>query len=404
MPDLSLPLHTQLAWALVSATAIPIIWILALYCRRIATVVSTIRSQTARDAAAAKEPSPIKEWPGVSVIVYSAGESTALQSMLPSVLLQDYPGPMEVIVVNDGRNEAVKDVVTLLRNYHNNLYVTFTPEESRNLSRKKLSLTLGIKAARYDYVVLTEERAKLPGNQWLRLMAQPMVEDPSTEMVIGYSAPSYDNDEAIGSRYRSFDLAAEGIAYLSSAINGHPWRGTSFNLAYRKSLFFANKGFGHSLNLQTGDDDIFVSEVATADNCVVELSPNSQVTVAVDSPRTFHSQEREARAFSAHRIPQRPSAFFAISSIMMWLWIALAIAAIAFDWQNWQILVAVGVSACILWIPVIALWYMALHRLQAHKALLTIPEMLLRRPFTNLHYRQYARRHRSQNYTWRSKS
>lgn len=399
MPELSSQLHTLLVCILLGASLLPVVWLLAFYCPRVASVTKAVRRQASAISSGEESESP-SELPGVSVIVYSAGEASSLERLLPTILEQEYPGPIEIIVVNDGRNEAVKDVVTLLRNRHRNLHLTFTPEESRNLSRKKLSLTLGIKAARYDNVVFTEERAQLPGKLWLRHITGPLVASPDTQIVIGYSTPLYENDSERGARYRSFDHAAEGVTYLSSALRGHPWRGTSFNLAYRKDLFFRNKGFGHSLNLQTGDDDIFISEVATGHNCATVLLPESQVIVTTGKPRHRHRNERTLRAFSAQRIASRPRLFFGTSSTMMWLWVVLSAMAIAIGWPHWWPMAAVGVSGCILWIPVLLTWHSALRALQAHPLLLTIPGMLLRRPLTNMRYRRIAHLHRQQNYTW----
>ena len=58
-------------------------------------------------------------------------------------------------MVNEGESADVRDAVSMLRASHPNLYLTFTPEGVVNLSRKKLGITLGIKAARYDIAVLT---------------------------------------------------------------------------------------------------------------------------------------------------------------------------------------------------------------------------------------------------------
>ena len=368
-------------------------------------VTRTIRRQANRDITTAEtQTQQQREWPGVSVVVYSAGEASALERLLPSILEQEYPGEMEIIVVNDGRNEAVKDCVTLLRNRHRNIYITYTPEESRNLSRKKLSITLGIKAARHEVMVITEERAQLPDKHWLRNMVTPMASDPSIEIVTGYSTPDHKTDRQRGARYRSFDHAANGVAYLSDALARHPWRGTSFNLAYRKDTFFRNKGFGHSLSLQTGDDDIFVSEVATATNCAVEIAPGSQITVTAPDTRRYHRHERTARAFSARHIKRRPRMFFGLSSAMMWLWLILSAGAIAIGWPEWWPAAIVAGTACLLWIPVMIVWHSALRALNARRLLLTVPGMLLRRPFTNLRYRRRAYRNRHQNYTWSAPS
>ena len=51
-------------------------------------------------------------------------------------------------MVNEGESAAVTDVVSTMQLTHRNLYLTCTPDGVRNLSRKKLAITLGIKATR----------------------------------------------------------------------------------------------------------------------------------------------------------------------------------------------------------------------------------------------------------------
>jgi hypothetical protein len=57
--------------------------------------------------------------------------------------------------------------------------------------------------------------------------------------------------------------------------------GIGRNMAYRKELFFSRKGFSSHLNLQRGDDDLFVNEVAHRDNTRVES--DAQATTRIMS-------------------------------------------------------------------------------------------------------------------------
>ncbi len=199
------------------------------------------------------------DYPAVSVIIYSAGDPVMLDRLITEVFAQDYPAEMEVIVVNDGKIAEIKDVVTRQQVRHRNLYVTFTPLEARNLSRRKLALTLGIKAARNEVVVLTDDCCLPASDWWLRLMMYPFAQ-PSTEMVVGHAAVEGDN--GFGGACRRFTMGADAVEYMSAVQSGRPYRATGHNLAYRRDLFFNNKGFSRSLNLHDGDDDIFVNEVA----------------------------------------------------------------------------------------------------------------------------------------------
>jgi hypothetical protein len=51
--------------------------------------------------------------------------------------------------------------------------------------------------------------------------------------------------------------------------------GVGRNLAYRKSLFFKNKGFASHYHIESGDDDLFISQAANKTNVSVEISHES---------------------------------------------------------------------------------------------------------------------------------
>ena len=137
MPMNLLPENIDLnltVWALMAAAAIPMIWLLVFYTRRVAS-----------------------------------GNADDLGRLLESLFSQQYGGQMEVIVVNDGKNEEIKDVVTRMKYLRrlDNLYITFTPPVVRNISPRKLSVTLGAKAAHHPLLVMVDEQAQLPSDLWL---------------------------------------------------------------------------------------------------------------------------------------------------------------------------------------------------------------------------------------------
>lgn len=96
-----------------------------------------------------------KELPPLSVIICARNESANLRQFLPAILEQDYP-QFEVIVINDGSTDESEEVLSTFEEKYQHLYHSFTPESARYISRKKLALTLGIKASKYDWLVFTE--------------------------------------------------------------------------------------------------------------------------------------------------------------------------------------------------------------------------------------------------------
>ncbi len=147
------------------------------------------------------------------------------------------------------------------------------PDSSRYISRKKLAATLGIKASKYDWLVFTEANCCPQSNQWLRLLARNFTS--RTQVVLGYSG--YERGKGWLHKRVAFDNLFTSMRYLGFALAGSPYMGIGRNLAYRKELFYEHKGFSAHLNLQRGDDDLFVNHVATAENTRVETDANATV-------------------------------------------------------------------------------------------------------------------------------
>ena len=213
-----------------------------------------------------------QELPPVSVIICAHDEVENLRNNLNSVLEQDYP-LYEVIVINDGNTDESKDYLTLLEEKYPHLYHSFIPESSRYISRKKLAATLGIKASKYDWIVFTDADCRPQSNQWLRLLARNFTS--RTQVVLGYSG--YERGKGWLHKQVSFDNLFTSMRYLGFALAGSPYMGIGRNLAYRKELFYRHKGFAAHLNLQRGDDDLFINHVATSGNTRVETDADATV-------------------------------------------------------------------------------------------------------------------------------
>lgn len=205
--------------------------------------------------------------PPVSIIIYAKNESVNLQENLPAILNQDYP-EFQVIVVNDGSTDESDDILKAFELKYKNLYHTFIPEEAKYVSRKKLAMTVGIKAAKYDYLLFIEANCHPQGSQWISSMMSTY--EPQTDIVIGFA--SYIESKGFFHKLVGYDNLLSGMRMMSSALCRRPFTATGSNLSYRKSLFFDNKGFSDSLELHAGEDDLFVNETATSTNTEVLLN------------------------------------------------------------------------------------------------------------------------------------
>ena len=213
-----------------------------------------------------------RELPPLSVVICARNESENLRRNLPAILKQDYPD-FEVIVINDGSTDESEDLLSELEEEYPNLYHSFTPDSARYISRKKLALTLGIKASKYDWLVFTEADCTPVSDKWLRRIARNFT--PSTDIVLGYSG--YERGKGWLHKRVSFDSLFTSLRYLGFALAGKPYMGIGRNLAYRKELFFKVKGFSTHLNMQRGEDDLFINQIANENNTRVETSPDSVI-------------------------------------------------------------------------------------------------------------------------------
>lgn len=334
---------------------------------------------------------------GASIIVYSVDEADRLAELLPQLLTQQYAGPMEVIVVNEGDSRQVRDIVESLQTTHHNLYLTHTPDGARSLSRKKLAITLGIKAARYDVAVLTEAQAVINSTQWLARIMRHFSDD--TQIVFGYAAANPDEDHTFGARARAFDVALGDIEWLSAAIGGHPRRGTSFNIAYRRELFFAAKGFSHSLNLRHGDDDIFINRIARGVTTAVELSDTSVVKVPGINSRGAVRQQRAVRRFTERFIHPRRRLMMRLSGILYTAGAILPVVALALPPFTTHLGIAVAV-AILCWYPIGLIWLRPIRAIGARHMSLSLPWLAATRPIRLAIQYVYSRLNRGKQYTW----
>lgn len=334
----------------------------------------------------------------VSVIVYCDDNPFSLENLLRVLMSQRYSSPFEVIIVNDGSSEAVKDLFNKLSQSHHNLYQTFIPSEAHNLSRRKLAMTLGIKAARNRHVLFLNASSSILSLDWLAAMGRHFAQ--GKDVVIGYAVYDKENDMSLGKRVRSFDTAADAVAYLSSALSGKPYRGHLENMGLNRDLFFGRKGFSGSLNLHNGIDDIFINEIATADNTGVELSENSIVILKGDKPSRLHRRWKWSHRFTGKYVSKRSRRVFGFSSLLLWLGTISAIAASVISLPNLVPGIALSALGLIMWVVIATTWRKAIVALGGRHLLLTLPWFIMTRPAYNLYYRIVEHRHRHENFTW----
>jgi cellulose synthase/poly-beta-1,6-N-acetylglucosamine synthase-like glycosyltransferase len=215
-----------------------------------------------------KDPGPVP----VSVIVCAHDEEENLRQLIPQLLLQEHP-QFEVIIVNDRSNDGTFDYLREEMPKHSKLRVVTVDRTPPHVNGKKYAITLGVKAAAFEWVLLTDADCRPNTNRWISSMSQHF-QQPS-EFVVGMS--SYIKQPGFLNLFIRFETLITSLQYISFALLRNPYMGVGRNLAYKKSLFLEKKGFNNFLNITGGDDDLFVNQHSNSTNTAVEFNPEAHV-------------------------------------------------------------------------------------------------------------------------------
>ncbi|MDB5135825.1 MAG: glycosyltransferase [Mucilaginibacter sp.] len=206
----------------------------------------------------------------VSVIISARNEEKKLVENLPLFLEQNYPD-FEVVVINDCSVDDSEQVLKDIQQQYPHLKIVTVTENDRFKTGKKFALTMGIKAAKNEYLLFTDADCKPASANWITRMAANFSD--TAEIVLGYS-PYYKTNNFLNAFIR-FETLKTAINYLSTALAGNPYMGIGRNLGYTKTLFFKNKGFASHMHVMSGDDDLFVNQNADTNNTVIEIHPEA---------------------------------------------------------------------------------------------------------------------------------
>jgi poly-beta-1,6-N-acetyl-D-glucosamine synthase len=216
---------------------------------------------------------PIKQdcgKPPVSVIICARNEAANLTRFLPVVLEQDYPD-FEVVLVNDCSEDRTDEIIGEFLLKYKNLKVSSITRDPKFTHNKKFAQFIGIKAAANDLLVFTDADCHPESDKWLSALVSNF--DKDTKIVLGYGG--YIREKGLVNMYIRSDSMFIAMQYLGMALKRIPYMGVGRNLAYRRQLFFSNKGFGEHNHVISGDDDLFVNSVATKQNTKIEISNGS---------------------------------------------------------------------------------------------------------------------------------
>lgn len=305
--------------------------------RKVATYANRCAVKEAEEVSIQPQEDTLEETPSlpkVSVVVYVHRDEEALSDYLDLILGQDYP-VLEVVLVCDASAEATAMISERFENV-DNLHITFVPPGSHNLSRRKLAQTIGIKAAKGDIVLLTSTSVLPYSTAWVSQMVRPLIKDSALAVVLGYVHPVSEDFSGPGKWYRQFDHLIDTVSWMDAALNDDAFRGDGYNMAFRRRLFFENKGYAATLPLMDGDDDIFIRELSRYGKVKLQLTPSSIIDSHWgDQTDRRHLDLKDRRMFTRHYLPRSPFLRQGLMSSAQWTMLVLALLGIAAGLAGW---------------------------------------------------------------------
>lgn len=208
----------------------------------------------------------------VSVIVCARDAQEYLIDLVPTLLSQDYPD-YEIVIVNDCSQDNTEEYLKDMARNNPKISLVNLTQSLNFFHGKKFPLSMGIKSAKHDLLLLTDADCLPNTNQWIKEMVGTYRKD--TEIVVGYG-PYFERKGLLNKLIR-FDTLYIAMQYMSLALAKKPYMGVGRNLSYRKNTFIKNKGFTSHYNIPSGDDDLFISQVANKKNTRVAIDAINRI-------------------------------------------------------------------------------------------------------------------------------
>jgi glycosyltransferase involved in cell wall biosynthesis len=271
----------------------------------------------------------------ISVIVCAKNEAENVAKFIPMLAEQDYPD-FELVLIDDASSDNTLELFEAFEKQYSNIKVVKVENNEAFWGNKKFALTLGIKAAKHEYLLFTDADCRPDSNQWIREMSSCFTIEKT--IVLGYGA--YEKLPGFLNKLIRFETMLTAVQYFSWAKSGHPFMGVGRNLGYKREEWLNVRGFMDHMKIRSGDDDLFINQAATGKNITVCYAPDS---FTHSEPKTsfkeWFTQKRRHVSTSGHykSFDKMQLGVFYTSQL---LFILLAVVLLAFQYQ-WMIVAGI---------------------------------------------------------------
>ena len=209
----------------------------------------------------------------VSIVVYTRNQAYLLKEKLFSLLEQEYPD-YEVIVVNHASQDETRFVLKVYMETYKNLKIVDIDEDVNVFQGRKYPLSIGIKCAKNDIIILTDTESTPESYHWVEEMESRFTK--GIDIVLGYV--NRESEKKVLNGFSQYTYVKEAASYMGFALMKIPYMGNGKNLACRRSFFFEKKGFINHYAISEGYDVLFVNQNSTSSNTSISVHEDSFVS------------------------------------------------------------------------------------------------------------------------------
>lgn len=265
----------------------------------------------------------------ISVIVCAKNEEENVINFIPLLAEQNYPD-FEIVLIDDASNDNTLAIFEDFEKQYPNVRLVKVQNNEAFWGNKKYALTLGIKAAKKEYLLFTDADCYPTSKEWITAMSSQFTMQKT--IVLGYG--KYEKiAKSFLNKIIRFETLLTAVQYFSWAKMGHPYMGVGRNLAYKKEEFFNVNGFIEHMKVRSGDDDLFINQAANARNTAIAFMPES---FTYSKPKTTYKDwitQKRRHIATANYYKKFDKFQLGVFYCSQLLFILLAIILLAFQFQ-----------------------------------------------------------------------
>ncbi len=207
----------------------------------------------------------------ISVIVCAKNEQENARQFIPLLAQQNYSN-FEIVLIDDASSDETLEIFEGFEKQYSNIKIVKVENNEAFWGNKKFALTLGIKAAKNEYLLFTDADCYPSSQNWIQEMSSQFTQQKT--IVLGYGAYEKIKNSFLNKIIR-FETLLTATQYFAWTKLGKPYMGVGRNMGYKREEFFKTNGFIEHMKIRSGDDDLFINQASHSKNTTICFSQNS---------------------------------------------------------------------------------------------------------------------------------